>query len=125
MKFTSADSYIEITDTDITEFNNRDILFNSTDSSCIGCENVVLTLENEVLFYNEMNNFFKRMKASKRINEYTEPRKQSLFYKWVNVFLTDFKDKSEVVKYIYEKSLLNEIKEASMILYKQETKLNA
>tara|TARA_R110002033_G_scaffold60198_1_gene110266 strand:- start:276 stop:653 length:378 start_codon:yes stop_codon:yes gene_type:complete len=122
MEFTEThlQHYNGVTAQDLTDFNNRVIIYHSTQSSCLGSENAVLTLENESIFYTEMNKFFKRLKASKKINEYTEDRKCQFFYKWVQVFLSDYQAKNKAVNYIYSNTPFNELKEAAIILYFQE-----
>ena len=122
MEFTEThlQHYNGVTAQDLIDFDNRVIMYHSTQSSCLGSENAVLTLENESIFYTEMNKFFKRLKASKEINEYTEDRKCQFFYKWVQVFLSDYQAKNKAVNCIYSKTPINELKEAVIILYFQE-----
>ena len=56
MEFTEKETqkYNGVTKQDLKDFKNREIVYNSTLSSCLGSENAVLTLENERVFYEEM-----------------------------------------------------------------------
>ena len=122
MEFTQKETqkYNGISAQDLKDFNERKIIFRSTQSSCLGSENAVLSLENEFIFYNKMKTFFKKMKASCEIKNYSKERKQTLFYKWLTNFLVENHKTNRTIKYVYEKTLLNELKEASIILYNQE-----
>jgi len=123
MNFTDTISqkYNGLSVQDLKEFKNREIFFNSTQSSCLGSENAVLTLENLQIFSNAMNNFFKRLNGSKFL-QYPEEKRAELFYKWVGNFLSQNQETNRSIKEIYKGTLLNELKEASLIFYFQETK---
>ncbi|MFK7947838.1 MAG: hypothetical protein AB8G11_09620 [Saprospiraceae bacterium] len=124
MKFTQNEKfnkYNDVSKQDLIDFNKREIMFLSTLSSCLGSENAVLTLENEKIFYVKMNGFFDRLKESKKISEYSLERKCTLFYKWLQNFLNENSNNKQI-KYVSEKTLLNELKEASIILTLQELK---
>ena len=124
MQFTekSTQYYNGVTEQDLKDFEKRDIIFNSTQSSCLGSENAVLILENEQVFYTKMNAFFDRLKASKKISAYSLDYKITLFYKWILNFLSDNQETNKQVKYVFEKTKLDELKEAIIILAFQELK---
>jgi len=119
MKFTEKETqkYNGITPQDLIDFKNRKIIYNSTQSSCLGCENAVLTLENEVIFYNEKNKFLERLNNSDKIKNYSEDRKHQLFFRWVQQFLVDNHKINKGINYIYTKTKLNELKEASILIF--------
>ena len=122
MTFTETETqkYNGVSKQDLIDFKNREIVYGSTDSSCLGSENAVLTLENERIFNEAMKRFFERLKASNKIKSYSEEMKASFFVKWVSEFLTKNHKTNKSIQYIFEKTLLNELKEASLILFYQE-----
>ena len=126
MEFTEKETqkYNGVSKQDLIDFNNREIVYNATNSSCLGSENAVLTLENERVFYDEMKGFFNRLNNKiecNRIKNYPKELQCSLFYKFISQFLIDNHKTNKDVDYIYRKTNLNELKEASIILFNQET----
>ena len=123
MEFTEKETqkYNGVSKQDLIDFKNREVVYQSTQSSCLGSENAVLTLENERVFNEDMNKFFERLRNSKRISDYEEEAKQSYFYKWILVFLSKHQATNKAINYIYEGTDLNHLKEASIILFNQET----
>jgi GMP synthase PP-ATPase subunit len=123
MEFTDkiSDKYNGISAQDIEEFKDREILFYSTQSSCLGSENAVLTLENLQVFSDAMNKFFKRLNGSK-FTKYPEEKRAELFYKWLVNFLSENQKTNKSIREIYKGTLLNELKESALIFYFQETK---
>jgi hypothetical protein len=125
MVFTEKETqkYNGVSKQDLIDFDNREIVYNSTDSSCLGSENAVLTLENERIFHEGMKGFFNRLNNKfkcNRIKNYPKELQCSMFYKWVYKFLIDNQETNKGVRYIYEKTPFNELKEASIILFNQE-----
>ena len=123
MEFTEKETqkYNGVSKQDLIDFKNREVVYQPTQSSCLGSENAVLTLENERVFNEDMNKFFERLRNSKRISDYEEEAKQSYFYKWILVFLSKHQATNKAINYIYEGTDLNHLKEASIILFNQET----
>ena len=79
MEFTEKETqkYNGVSKQDLIDFKNREVVYQSTQSSCLGSENAVLTLENERVFNEDMNKFFERLRNSKRISDYEEEKKQT------------------------------------------------
>jgi len=122
MKFTDniARKYNGVSKQDLIDFNKREIVYNSTQSSCLGSENAILTLENEVVFYNEKNKFFERLNKSEKISQYKEEQKIQFFFKWVQKFLVDNHKTNKGINYIFTKTNLDDLKEACIIMFKDE-----
>ena len=104
MEFTEKETqkYNGVSKQDLIDFKNREVVYQPTQSSCLGSENAVLTLENERAFHEDMNKFFERLRNSKRISDYEEEVKQSYFYKWILVFLSKHQATNKAINYIYE-----------------------
>lgn len=103
----------------IKDFKNRIILFNETGASNNQVNNAVLTLDNIEDFYTKKNDFFNRLKDPK-FKEYKEDYKHTLFYKWIQNYLSLHKGIKEV-NYIYSKVTLLDLIEVTCI-YVEESK---
>ena len=112
---TETQKYNGITDQDIKDYKNRDIIYQPTQSSNLETENAILTLENERIFYDEKNKFFERLKKKPEIKH-----KEQLFYRWLQNFLSKHQATNKAIKYIYSKTNLTDLKEASLTIYYYE-----
>ncbi len=106
--------YKMITSENIEQFNDRTIIYNSTQASCLEVENTILTLVNERTFYDSFQGFKNRFRKSKFMQRSQETQ-ATMVYKWLSKFLIDNSSIKEV-NYIYVKVNLSHIIEASLLL---------
>jgi len=115
----SKNRYNDITENDLQLFKSRTILFNCSQGSCLEVENAVLTLENLEIFCDKKDLFFDKLSNSK-FNNKTNLDKYNLFYRWLLNFLSSQKETDKVIMYIYDKCLLDHLKEASILFVNEE-----
>ena len=120
MKF--QNKFNDISENDLKLFKNRKVLFNSTVASCLEVENCILTLENLQIFCTKRDYFFNKLNSTKFVN-YPILEKYNLFYKFLLSFLSDNKNKDSVIMYVYEKTLLDHLKESAILFVDENINL--
>tara|TARA_R110000782_G_scaffold182261_1_gene272451 strand:+ start:378 stop:749 length:372 start_codon:yes stop_codon:yes gene_type:complete len=110
---TITSQYNCITELNIIDFNNREIIYNCSQGSNLAVENAVLTLESNEKYVNSSKGFFNRLNGSK-FNNKPILDKYTLFYKWLLNFLKENKQDQQI-NYIYGKTLLNDLIEVSIL----------
>tara|TARA_R110000851_G_scaffold120743_1_gene249224 strand:- start:336 stop:707 length:372 start_codon:yes stop_codon:yes gene_type:complete len=117
---TITSKYNCITELNLIDFNNREILYNCSQGSNLAVENAILTLESFEPYTVSLNGFFTRLNGSK-FNSYAILEKYTFFYKWLLNFLKENKQDPQV-NYIYKKTLLSDLIEISIITVDYELK---
>ena len=110
---TIISKYNCITELNLVDFNNREILYNCSQGSNLAVENAILTLENIEKYATSLKGFFSRLNGSKFINE-PILNKYTLFYKWLLNFLKENKQDQQI-NYIYAKTILSDLIEVSIL----------
>jgi hypothetical protein len=110
---TIISKYNCITELNLIDFNNREILYNCSQGSNLAVENAILTLENIEKYDTSLKGFFSRLNGSKFINK-PILEKYTLFYKWILNFLQENKQDQQI-NYIYAKTLLTDLVEVSIL----------
>jgi hypothetical protein len=110
---TIISQYNCITELNLINFKNREIIYNCSQGSNLAVENAVLTLESNEKYVTSLKGFFNRLNGSKFINE-PILNKYTLFYKWLLNFLKENKQDKQI-NYIYSKTLLNDLIEVSIL----------
>lgn len=118
---TIVSKYNDITELNLVDFKNREILFYCSHGSNLAVENTILTLENYQPYTIALKGFFNRLQGSKFQN-YDLLKKYTLFYRWLQNWLIENKNKSKEVKYISDKVLLTDLVEVSILTVDAELK---
>jgi len=105
--------YNYITKENVKQFNNRVIIYNDTLASSLDVTNIILSLDNEIIFYNSFQAMAKRFLNSKFIN-YEKQDQATLIYRWLQNFLRSNKDNKHI-NYVYSKVSLTNLIEVSLI----------
>jgi len=105
--------YNDITKENVKQFNNRVIIYNDTLASSLDVTNIILSLDNEIIFYNSFQAMAKRFLNSKFIN-YEKQDQATLIYRWLQNFLRSNKDNKHI-NYVYSKVSLTNLIEVSLI----------
>lgn len=114
----TVSKYNTVTEENVQQFNDREIVFNSTGSSTLEVENAILTLENEINFYNAFNTFKNKFTSSEKFMAYDKASQATLVYKWLQNFLKENNNIKEV-EYIYSKVNLSDLIEVSILLIEE------
>lgn len=115
---TITSRYNYITELNLIDFNNREIIYNCSQGSTLAVENAVLTLESNQKYVNSLNGFFNRLNGSK-FNNNPILDKYTLFYKYLLNFLKENKQDPQI-NYIYSKALLTDLIEVSILTVNYE-----
>ena len=115
---TIISKYNYITELNLIDFNNREIVYNCSQGSNLAVENAILTLENIEKYATSLKSFFSRLNGSKFTNKPILD-KYTLFYKWLLNFLKENKEDQQI-NYIYSKALLTDLIEVSILTVNYE-----
>ena len=115
---TITSKYNYITELNLIDFNNREIVYNCSQGSNLAVENAILTLENIEKYATSLKSFFSRLNGSKFTNKPILD-KYTLFYKWLLNFLKENKEDQQI-NYIYSKALLTDLIEVSILTVNYE-----
>ena len=110
---TITSKYNCITELNLIDFKNREIIYNCSQGSNLAVENAILTLESNEKYATSSKGFFNRLNSSKFNNKLILD-KYTLFYKWLLNFLKENKQDPQI-NYIYGKTLLNDLIEVSIL----------
>tara|TARA_R110000822_G_scaffold307285_1_gene434221 strand:- start:267 stop:632 length:366 start_codon:yes stop_codon:yes gene_type:complete len=110
---TIISKYNCITELNLIDFNNREIIYNCSQGSNLAVENAILTLESNEKYVSSLKGFFNRLNGSK-FSDKPILDKYTLFYKWLLNFLKENKQDHQI-NYIYAKTLLTDLIEVSIL----------